>query len=93
MSGAAAAAPEPLVLVVPNFSEGRRAEVMDAIVAAMTSVPGITLLNRQSDPDHNRLDTTLIGSPEAARAAAMAGAQDINCPNCSATQPISTARR
>jgi len=45
---------------------------MDAIVAAMTSVPGITLLNRQSDPDHNRLDTTLIGSPEAARAAAMA---------------------
>jgi glutamate formiminotransferase/formiminotetrahydrofolate cyclodeaminase len=74
MSGAAAAAPEPLVLVVPNFSEGRRAEVMDAIVAAMTSVPGITLLNRQSDPDHNRLDTTLIGSPEAARAAAMAGA-------------------
>src|ERR1035437_10378934 len=74
MSGAAAAAPEPLVLVVPNFSEGRRAEVMDAIVAAMTSVPGLTLLNRQSDPDHNRLDTTLIGSPEAARAAAMAGA-------------------
>jgi glutamate formiminotransferase/formiminotetrahydrofolate cyclodeaminase len=40
----------------------------------MTSVPGITLLNRQSDPDHNRLDTTLIGSPEAARGAAMAGA-------------------
>ena len=74
MSGAATAMPEPLVLVVPNFSEGRRAEVMDAIVAAMTSVPGITLLNRQSDPDHNRLDTTLIGSPEAARAAAMAGA-------------------
>jgi glutamate formiminotransferase/formiminotetrahydrofolate cyclodeaminase len=74
MSGAAAAAPEPLVLVVPNFSEGRRAEVMDAIVAAMTSVPGITLLNRQSDPDHNRLDATLIGSPEAAGAAAMAGA-------------------
>src|ERR1019366_2893248 len=74
MSGAAAAAPEPLVLVVPNFSEGRRAEVMDAIVVAMTSVPGITLLNRQSDPDHNRLDSTLIGTPEAARAAAMAGA-------------------
>jgi glutamate formiminotransferase/formiminotetrahydrofolate cyclodeaminase len=69
-----AAALEPLVLVVPNFSEGRRVEVMDAIVAAMTAVPGITLLNRQSDPDHNRLDTTLIGSPAAARAAALAGA-------------------
>jgi glutamate formiminotransferase/formiminotetrahydrofolate cyclodeaminase len=65
----------PLVLVVPNFSEGRRVEVMDAIVGAMTSSPGVTLLNRQSDPDHNRLDTTLIGSPEAVRAAAVAGAK------------------
>ncbi len=65
---------QPLVLVVPNFSEGRRADVMDAIVAAMTNVPGVTLLNRQSDPDHNRLDTTLIGSPQSARAAALAGA-------------------
>jgi glutamate formiminotransferase/formiminotetrahydrofolate cyclodeaminase len=65
----------PLVLVVPNFSEGRRVEVMDAIVGAMTSSPGVTLLNRQSDPDHNRLDTTLIGSPEAVRVAAIAGAK------------------
>jgi glutamate formiminotransferase / formiminotetrahydrofolate cyclodeaminase len=65
---------QPLVLVVPNFSEGRRADVMDAIVTAMTRVPGVTLLNRQSDPDHNRLDTTLIGSPQSARAAAVAGA-------------------
>jgi glutamate formiminotransferase/formiminotetrahydrofolate cyclodeaminase len=69
-----AQAGEPLVLVVPNFSEGRRVEVMDTIVGAMTAVPGVTLLNRQSDPDHNRLDTTLIGSPAAARAAALAGA-------------------
>ncbi len=65
---------DPLVLVVPNFSEGRRGEVMDAIVGAMTAVSGVTLLNRQSDPDHNRLDTTLIGSPQAARAAVCAGA-------------------
>ncbi len=65
---------QPLVLVVPNFSEGRRADVMEAIVAAMTRVPGVTLLNRQADPDHNRLDTTLIGSPESTRAAAVAGA-------------------
>ncbi len=73
--GAPGAALEPLVLVVPNFSEGRRTEVMDAIVEAMTSSPGVTLLNRQSDPDHNRLDTTLIGSPGAVRAAAVAGAR------------------
>jgi glutamate formiminotransferase/formiminotetrahydrofolate cyclodeaminase len=70
----AGAAGGPLVLVVPNFSEGRRVEVMDAIVDAMTAVAGITLLNRQSDPDHNRLDVTLIGAPPAARAAALAGA-------------------
>jgi len=74
MTGGPETAPEPLVLVVPNFSEGRRVEVMDAIVAAMTAAPGATLLNRQSDPDHNRLDTTLIGSPSAVRAAALAGA-------------------
>jgi len=74
MSEAPAGALDPLVLVVPNFAEGRRVEVMDAIVAAMTAVPGITLLNRQSDPDHNRLDTTLIGTPASARAAALAGA-------------------
>jgi glutamate formiminotransferase len=37
-------------LVVPNFSEGRRTEVMDAIVAAMTAVPGVTLLNRPVRP-------------------------------------------
>ena len=64
----------PLVLVVPNFSEGRRVEVMDAIVAAMASVPGVALLNRQSDPDHNRLVVSLAAPPPAARQAALAGA-------------------
>jgi glutamate formiminotransferase/formiminotetrahydrofolate cyclodeaminase len=63
----------PLVQVVPNFSEGRRQDVMDAIVEAL-QVPGVLLLNRQSDPDHNRLDTTLIGPPEAVRRSALAGA-------------------
>jgi glutamate formiminotransferase/formiminotetrahydrofolate cyclodeaminase len=71
----AAIAQRPLVLIVPNFSEGRRPEVMDAIVGAMTAVAGITLLNRQADPDHNRLDASLIGTPAAVRAAALAGAQ------------------
>jgi glutamate formiminotransferase / formiminotetrahydrofolate cyclodeaminase len=65
---------DALVLVVPNFSEGRRTDVIDAIVGAMTAIAGITLLNRQADPDHNRLDVTLIGSPQAVRAAALAGA-------------------
>ena len=63
----------PLMGVVPNFSEGRRREVVDEIVAALR-VPGVALVNVQWDPDHNRLDTTLLGSPEAVRASALAGA-------------------
>lgn len=63
----------PLVEIVPNFSEGRRADVIKEIVSAMR-VPGAVLLNQQSDPDHNRLDCTLVGDPDAVRRSAMAGA-------------------
>ncbi len=73
MSEAGAEGRGPLVEIVPNFSEGRREDVMDAIVSAL-QVPGVLLLNRQSDPDHNRLDTTLIGAPEAVGRSALAGA-------------------
>ncbi|HEU4354139.1 MAG TPA: glutamate formimidoyltransferase [Actinomycetota bacterium] len=66
---------EPLVVCVPNFSEGRRAEVMDAICDALSSVPGARLVYRQADAEHNRLDTTIAGSPDAVRAAALAGAR------------------
>ncbi len=62
-----------LVGVVPNFSEGRRQDVIEAIVEAL-QVPGVKLVYRQADPDHNRLDTTLIGSPDAVKRAALAGA-------------------
>jgi glutamate formiminotransferase/formiminotetrahydrofolate cyclodeaminase len=64
----------PLVLIVPNFSEGRRREVIDAIVEAL-QVPGALLLNTQWDPDHNRLDCTLAADPDTARASALAGAR------------------
>ena len=63
----------PLVEIVPNFSEGRRQDVMDAILAAL-QVPGVRLLNQQWDPDHNRLDASLLGPPQAVRASAVAGA-------------------
>jgi glutamate formiminotransferase/formiminotetrahydrofolate cyclodeaminase len=66
---------EPLVVCVPNFSEGRRAEVIEAICDALSSVPGARLVYRQADAEHNRLDTTIAGSPEASRAAALAGAR------------------
>jgi glutamate formiminotransferase/formiminotetrahydrofolate cyclodeaminase len=66
-----------IVECVPNFSEGRRAEVIDQIVAAIKSVPGVFLLDRESDPDHNRSVITFAGLPErvveaAVRAAAKA---------------------
>lgn len=64
----------PLIGIVPNFSEGRRADVIEAIVDAL-QVPGVALLSRQADPDHNRLDCTLVGSPDAVRASALAGAR------------------
>jgi glutamate formiminotransferase len=63
-----------LVVCVPNFSEGRRADMIDAICDALASVPGVRLVYRQADAEHNRLDTTIVGSPEAVRASALAGA-------------------
>jgi glutamate formiminotransferase len=53
-----------LVECVPNFSEGRDASVIDAIASAIRSVPGILLLDRSSDPDHNRTVITMAGEAE-----------------------------
>jgi len=46
---------------VPNISEGRRPEVLEAAVAAMKGVPGLRVLDVQSDKDHNRSVLTLVG--------------------------------
>ena len=62
-----------LVVCVPNFSEGRRHEVIDAICDALAG-GGARLVYRQADPEHNRLDTTVVGSPDAVRGSALAGA-------------------
>ena len=56
--------PGRLVECVPNFSEGRRPEVIDAIVAPLVGVPGVRLLDRRADPDHNRLVVSLVGDPD-----------------------------
>ena len=61
-----------LVVCVPNFSEGRQHDVIDAICDALAG--GARLVYRQADPEHNRLDTTVVGSPDAVRASALAGA-------------------
>ena len=61
-----------LVVCVPNFSEGRRTDVIDAICDALAG--GARLVYRQADPEHHRLDTTIVGSPDQVRASALAGA-------------------
>jgi glutamate formiminotransferase / 5-formyltetrahydrofolate cyclo-ligase len=66
--------PNALVVCVPNFSEGRRPDAIEAICDALAGVPGVRLAYRQADAEHNRLDTTIVGSPEAVRASALAGA-------------------
>jgi len=53
-----------IIEAVPNFSEGRRMEVVDAIAAAIQQ-PGVHLLHRTSDWDHNRSVLTVAGEPEA----------------------------
>lgn len=64
-----------LIECVPNFSEGRDAEVVDAIVQEICSVKGIKLLDRQMNADHNRAVVSFIGEPEAAVEAAFRGAK------------------
>ena len=54
-----------LVECVPNFSEGRKPEVIETIAQAIASVTGVMVLNRHIDPDHNRSVITFVGSPEA----------------------------
>jgi glutamate formiminotransferase len=64
-----------IVECVPNFSEGRRREVVDAIVKAMTSVSNVYLLGRETDADHNRAVITLAGPPESIGQAAVRGVE------------------
>ncbi|MCS7245638.1 MAG: glutamate formimidoyltransferase [candidate division WOR-3 bacterium] len=52
----------PLIECIPNFSEGRRKEVIDAIVDS-ANILGIEILDIHSDKDHNRSVLTLIGVP------------------------------
>jgi glutamate formiminotransferase len=65
-----------LVECVPNVSEGRRTEVVDEIVAAFAAAdPEVLVLDRSSDPDHNRTVITLMGPGPALVEAAVAGAR------------------
>jgi len=62
-----------LIECVPNFSEGRDSGKVDAIVGVMSAVPGVYVLDREMDADHNRCVITLAGDPDAVAGAALLG--------------------
>jgi glutamate formiminotransferase len=64
--------PNRLVECVPNFSEGRRLDVIEAVVAAVRAVPGVTVLNVQSDESHNRTVLTFAGDADPVAGAVIA---------------------
>ncbi len=79
----------PLVECVPNFSEGRRSEVVASIVAAIERALGQAVLDRHLDPDHHRSVVTFVGTPDAVGAAASAGiAHAVKCLDLSHHQGV-----
>lgn len=62
-----------IVECVANFSEGRRMTVVDEIVGAIGVVSGVHVLDRESDPDHNRSVITFVASPDVIVEAAFQG--------------------
>jgi glutamate formiminotransferase len=60
-----------IIECVPNFSEGRNKETIEAIRTLIKNHKGVTLLDFTPDVDHNRTDVTFVGSPDAVMAAAL----------------------
>jgi len=65
-----------LVECVPNFSEGRRPEVVDALAERVRMTAGVHLLDATSDRDHNRSVLTLAGPDDAVSAAIEAAVEE-----------------
>ncbi len=59
-----------IVECVPNFSEGRRREVVEELIQTLAANPGVTLLDHEMDADHNRSVLTFAGEPEPVMEAA-----------------------
>lgn len=66
---------KPLIECVANFSEGRRSDVMDAILESIERAGGVYLLDSSHDIDHNRMVVTFAGLPEEVAKSAFAGIQ------------------
>jgi glutamate formiminotransferase/formiminotetrahydrofolate cyclodeaminase len=62
--------PQSILECIPNYSEARRPDVVEAIMSTIASVEGVTLLDRHSDLDHNRTVLTFIGPPDGVEEAA-----------------------
>lgn len=70
----------PLVECVPNFSEGRRPEVLERILASIRATPGVKLIDHTMDASHNRAVVTMVGEGEPVAEAAfraIATARDV----------------
>lgn len=63
---------QQLLQCIPNFSEGRRPEVIEQIANAVRSIHGVRLLDVSPNPDHNRTVLTFVGPPSAVAEAAFA---------------------
>jgi glutamate formiminotransferase / formiminotetrahydrofolate cyclodeaminase len=63
-----------LIECVPNFSEGRRQDVIRSIAEAIRATPGVTLLDVESNLDHNRCVISFVGEPGPVKDAALAAA-------------------
>src|SRR3990170_8446238 len=64
---------QTIVECVPNFSEGRSAQKVEAIAQALLDGPDVYLLDKEMDADHNRCVITLVGTRESIGEAALRG--------------------
>ena len=74
-SSSLSASPDKVVECVPNFSEGRRTDVIEAIASAIRDGDGCTLLDVDPGESTNRTVYTFVGSPLAVVAGALRAAR------------------
>jgi glutamate formiminotransferase len=64
-----------LIECIPNFSEGRRHEIIEAIVEPFRKRKGCALFDYRADKDHNRLVVSLVGKPDSVQEALLESAK------------------
>jgi glutamate formiminotransferase len=63
---------QKIVKCVPNFSEGKRKDIIEQVADAVRQVEGVRLLDVSSNRDHNRTVLTFVGAPDRVSEAAFA---------------------